>query len=124
MVFMAISNVGNSYTCALNTTPYNNPFFDNMNPPLLYQSPSPSHLTANIIITSGNDTWVDLVLLNPRRSQPPHPIHTHSNRAFIIDAGEGYPNWSSVSEAAKAIPEASTLLVCRTEKDMSHRRWT
>jgi FtsP/CotA-like multicopper oxidase with cupredoxin domain len=36
---------------------------------------------------------------------PPHPIHKHSNKAFIIGQGVGAWNWTTVAEAATVIPQ-------------------
>ncbi|KAF1935929.1 hypothetical protein EJ02DRAFT_427971 [Clathrospora elynae] len=103
-IFMTMGNVGNSYTWALNATPFNH-IVDEMNPPLLYQPPFASNPGGNITITTNNNTWVDLILLNPFPHQPPHPIHKHANRVFIIGIGTGAFNWTSVADAAEAIPD-------------------
>lgn len=38
--------------------------------------------------------------------QPPHPIHKHSNRYFVIGYGQGSFDYESVEEAMKYIPES------------------
>ncbi|KAF1845017.1 multicopper oxidase [Cucurbitaria berberidis CBS 394.84] len=103
--FMTMGNVGNSYTWALNSTPFNHPALDDSNPPLLYQTPNAHNPGGNITIATKNNTWVDLIFLVPGANQPPHPIHKHSNRAFIIGSGIGRFNWTSVAEAAKVVPQ-------------------
>lgn len=103
--FLTTGSVQNSYTWALNVTPFNHPTLDDANSPLLYQPPNANNPGGNITIVTKNNTWVDLIFLVPALRQPPHPIHKHSNRAFIIGAGEGTFNWTSVAEAAKVIPQ-------------------
>ncbi|CAO2655528.1 Nn.00g043310.m01.CDS01 [Neocucurbitaria sp. VM-36] len=103
--FMHMGSVGNSYTWALNSTPFDHPFLDDSNPPLLYQAPDANNPGGNITIVTKNNTWVDMIFLVPGGNHPPHPIHKHSNRGFIIGSGEGLFNWTSVAEAAKAMPQ-------------------
>lgn len=102
--FLTMLTVGNSYTWALNATPFSHMAIDN-GEPLLYQPPSASNPGSNITLVTRNDTWVDLIFIVSSLGQPPHPIHKHSNRAFIIGAGEGAFNWTSVADAAAAIPQ-------------------
>jgi FtsP/CotA-like multicopper oxidase with cupredoxin domain len=104
-IFLNMAAAGNSYTWALNSTPFSHTMLDNLNLPLLYQSPSYSNPGGDITITTQNNTWVDLVFLNSLPNQPPHPIHKHSNGVFIIGEGEGDFNWNTVAEAAEAVPE-------------------
>ncbi|KAJ4371150.1 hypothetical protein N0V83_004366 [Neocucurbitaria cava] len=103
--FMHTGTIGNSYTWALNSTPFNHPMIDDSNPPLLYQLPNANNPGGDITIVTKNNTWVDLIFLVPGGNTPPHPIHKHSNRGFIIGSGEGQFNWTSVAEAAQAIPQ-------------------
>ncbi|KAL4913503.1 multicopper oxidase-domain-containing protein [Aspergillus aurantiobrunneus] len=60
----------------------------------------------NITVSTRNGTWVDLVFDVANALQPPHPIHKHSNKFFVIGQGEGRWNYPSVAEAAKHIPES------------------
>jgi FtsP/CotA-like multicopper oxidase with cupredoxin domain len=107
--FLTSGNVGNSYTWALNSTPFSQFTLDDMSP-LLYGPPDPSNPGGNVTLVTQNNTWVDLVFLVPNLSQPPHPIHKHGNKVFILGAGEGEFVWSSVAEAALAIPESFNLV--------------
>lgn len=59
----------------------------------------------NLTIGTHNGTWVDLVFDVANALQPPHPIHKHSNKFFVIGQGEGKWNYSSVAEAMHYIPE-------------------
>lgn len=74
--------------------------------PLLFD---PTQTLANdneLVIKTKNNTWVDLILTNPGPLGPSHPIHKHSNKAFIIGQGSGTWNYSSVTDAAAAQPES------------------
>lgn len=104
--FMTMGTVESSYIWVLNATPFDHLNFDNVNPPLLYQPPDPNNPGGNITIVTKNNTWVDLVFINPFGNQPAHPIHKHSNRGFVIGAGGGDFKWGSVAEAAAAIPQS------------------
>lgn len=75
--------------------------------PLLFNTSSiPSDLT----ILTTNGTWIDLILSVEQPLQPPHPIHKHSNKYFVIGQGNGLWNYSSVAEAMQYIPESFNLV--------------
>jgi FtsP/CotA-like multicopper oxidase with cupredoxin domain len=107
--FLNMSKVGNSAAWALNTTPLSHLVLDNVASPLLWQNPNSSLTSTNVTITTRNDTWIDLVFISHQLLAPPHPIHKHSNRAFIIGQGEGIFEWKSIAEAAAASPENFNL---------------
>lgn len=107
--FLNMSTVGNSYTWALNSTPLSHTMLDDMAPPLLWQQPNASLTGSNITIVTKNNTWVDLVFISHQLQAPPHPIHKHSNRAFIIGSGTGPFEWKTVAEAEAAIPQNFNL---------------
>ncbi|KAJ5279857.1 hypothetical protein N7478_005229 [Penicillium angulare] len=75
--------------------------------PVLF-NPQTTELASALKIETKNNTWVDIVfqLAIPEGTylQPPHPIHKHSNKAFLIGASQGKFNWSSISDAAKDSP--------------------
>ncbi|KAF2689829.1 multicopper oxidase [Lentithecium fluviatile CBS 122367] len=106
---MTFDKVGKSFIWALNESVFN-PAIDDSNPPLLYQQPSASNPGGNITITTKNNTWVDLIFTVVTLNQPPHPIHKHSSKFFINGQGEGAFNWTSVADAAAAIPENFNLV--------------
>jgi FtsP/CotA-like multicopper oxidase with cupredoxin domain len=108
--FLHMGTVGNSFTWALNSTPISHPRLDNMDPPLLYDAPNVDRTGGNITIVTKNNTWVDLVMVNHVPGSPPHPIHKHTNKGFILGSGEGEFNWTSVAEAAAAIPQNFDLV--------------
>lgn len=78
--------------------------------PLLY-NPNASDIAPALKITTKNNTWVDIVFQldvgDPSVTpvQPPHPMHKHSNKMFVIGAGQGTFEWSSVDEAIAASPQ-------------------
>ncbi|KAJ4295274.1 hypothetical protein N0V90_007285 [Kalmusia sp. IMI 367209] len=108
-VKLTLNTAGSSYLWALNDTAFDRAI-DNSNPPLLYQDPLTSGVGGNITITTKNNTWVDLIFHVATVGQPPHPIHKHSNKGFIIGQGEGNFTWSSVAEAVTEIPESFNLI--------------
>ncbi|KAJ8119084.1 hypothetical protein OPT61_g78 [Boeremia exigua] len=107
--FLTSGSVGNSYTWALNATPFSHAAFDNT-VPLLYLPPALANGDGNITLVTKNATWIDLVFLVPNLSQPPHPIHKHGNRAFILGAGAGNFTWPDVASAAAERPELFNLV--------------
>ncbi|THC97792.1 hypothetical protein EYZ11_002708 [Aspergillus tanneri] len=74
--------------------------------PLLFD---PSAAKTDLSIKTLNGTWVDLVFHVVSSLQPPHPIHKHSNKFFVIGQGNGAWKYSSVAEAMKVIPESFNL---------------
>ncbi|KAL4941374.1 hypothetical protein BDV06DRAFT_229759 [Aspergillus oleicola] len=60
----------------------------------------------NLTIATHNGTWVDIIFDVANPLQPPHPIHKHSNKFFVIGQGEGKWTYSSVAEAIQYIPES------------------
>lgn len=74
--------------------------------PLLFNPYSAEAQNSNLTITTNNGTWVDLVISVLGPIGPPHPIHKHSNKAFIVGQGVGAWNWTTVAEAAAVIPQS------------------
>jgi hypothetical protein len=81
--------------------------------PLLFNPNSPEASNNGLTIWTKNNTWVHIVLevtlgpANPAR--PPHPIHKHSNKGYIIGRGDGVFNYSSVAGATTCIPESFNI---------------
>ncbi|MCJ1399074.1 hypothetical protein MMC11_002276 [Xylographa trunciseda] len=81
--------------------------------PLLFNPNSAGALNPNNTIRTKNNTWVDIIMQvnvapeNP--AQPPHPVHKHSNKAYLIGSGDGIFNYSSVAQAMENIPENFNL---------------
>ena len=76
--------------------------------PLLYTSSPSTAGNASLTIRTQNNTWIDIILQstiapsNP--AQPPHPIHKHGNKGYLIGSGSGTFVWPTVAEAQKATP--------------------
>lgn len=74
---------------------------------------NPNAYDPSLIIRTINGTWVDIILqvvLNAAApAQPAHPTHKHSNKGYLIGAGTGTFNYSTVAEAMKVIPGSFNL---------------
>lgn len=73
--------------------------------PMLYNPHSVEATNRDLVVRTQNDTWVDLVLAVTDAFGPPHPMHKHSNKMYIIGQGTGNWTWNSVAEAAAAQPQ-------------------
>ncbi|KAL9121114.1 MAG: hypothetical protein Q9187_002328 [Circinaria calcarea] len=77
--------------------------------PLLFDPHQPDGKDSALTITTYNNTWVDIIMHVQFNShnplQPPHIIHKHSNKAYMIATNLGRFNWTTVAEAQKVIPE-------------------
>ena len=71
--------------------------------PLLYADPS-TVTESDLILKTTNGTWVDLVIRTQGPLAQPHPMHKHSNKAYVLGKGIGNWTWSTVAEAAAALP--------------------
>ncbi|GKT49756.1 laccase abr2 [Colletotrichum spaethianum] len=91
---------GQSYNWALNDTIY--PMGLDNETPLLFQPDPERH--NNVTITTKNGTWVDLIFQAAAFPMPPHPIHKHGNKMYLLGQGDGLFKWNNVAEAAKEIP--------------------
>ena len=82
-------------------------------PLLLNLNSSAAQADGKIVIRTTSDSWVDFVLqvgANPEQPQQyPHPMHKHSNKAYIIGSALGLFTWSSVADAIEAVPHAFDL---------------
>jgi FtsP/CotA-like multicopper oxidase with cupredoxin domain len=85
---------------------------DNQAPLLFTDSPSTAG-NDSLTIRTYNNTWIDIILqvtLGPQNpAQPPHPIHKHSNKGYLIGSGTGAFNYSSVAEAIRHIPQSFNI---------------
>ena len=82
--------------------------------PLLFNQPSSAvSASEDLYLTTYNATWVDLILqVNLSDSapvQPPHTIHKHSNKAYIIGAGLGAFLWPNADTAIRERPDLFDL---------------
>lgn len=74
--------------------------------PLMYQDPSQIP-DSDLIIKTKKGQWVDFILKVEGPLAEPHPIHKHSNKAYILGSGIGSFNWSTVAEAAAVLPNTT-----------------
>jgi FtsP/CotA-like multicopper oxidase with cupredoxin domain len=107
LVRLSMRVAGQSYEWALNNTVY--PMALDSANPLLFNRP-PLMPENNVTISTRNGTWVDLLFQSVTAPMPPHPLHKHGNKMFMIGAGEGAFNYSSVEEAIAAIPQNFNLV--------------
>ncbi|KAE8343968.1 hypothetical protein BDV24DRAFT_172300 [Aspergillus arachidicola] len=99
-----VDHIGNSYSWTLGNHSY--PQSNEEVTPLLFNR---SSIPTKYTITTLNNTWVDLIVNVTTGGQPPHPIHKHSNKYFVIGSGSGAFRYHSVAEAVKDIPQSFNL---------------
>ncbi|KAF2217256.1 hypothetical protein CERZMDRAFT_31879 [Cercospora zeae-maydis SCOH1-5] len=73
--------------------------------PLLYNPNSQEANNRDLVVRTQNNTWVDLVFFVTDTFGPAHPMHKHSNKAYVIGKGVGNWTWDTVAEAAAAQPQ-------------------
>jgi FtsP/CotA-like multicopper oxidase with cupredoxin domain len=74
--------------------------------PLLFDQPT-SVPKSDLILRTKTGQWVDLIVKVAGPLAQPHPMHKHSNKAFVLGQGVGNFSWSSVAEAAKVVPKGT-----------------
>lgn len=102
--FLDVARFNASYRWILGSSDF--PLSVEESPPLLFNR---SAAKPDLSISTRNGTWVDLIFRVTGPLQPPHPIHKHSNKFFVIGQGNGVFNYTSVTEARKHIPESFNL---------------
>ncbi|KAJ4165921.1 hypothetical protein LMH87_007524 [Akanthomyces muscarius] len=100
---------GASYLWAMNSTRFQPDEMDSRTPPFLFQRPE-AHADSNVTLATRNNTWVDLVLFASMFPMPPHPIHKHGSKMYMIGSGTGKFKWASVDEAVKEVPDRFNLV--------------
>jgi FtsP/CotA-like multicopper oxidase with cupredoxin domain len=87
------------------------PFSLNRQEPLLFNpNELAKHDLSDLTIRNKNGSWVDLVVLLQGQVQPPHPLHKHSNKFYMIGSGVSTWNFSSVAEAKNVMPQSFNLI--------------
>lgn len=71
--------------------------------PLLTEDPS-TIATSDLVYKTTMGQWVDLIVQTDGPLAQPHPMHKHSNKAYVLGRGVGPWSWSTVDEAAAALP--------------------
>lgn len=98
---LTLGRINSSWEWTLDGTTFLPANLDTMVPALY--NPQSFELDPSLKIETKNDTWVDIIfqlaIPAPTKLQPPHPIHKHSNKAFLIGSGMGNFTWGSVKEA-------------------------
>lgn len=100
---------GASYLWALNRTRLQPNELDHYAPPMLFDKQAVS-MQDNVTIATKNNTWVDLILFSSVTPMPPHPIHKHGVKMYLIGSGTGEFRWNSVEEAMEEIPGQFNLV--------------
>ena len=74
--------------------------------PFLFQDPATTAAQwPNNTISTTTGHWVDLIVIADASTlQPPHAMHKHSNKFFVIGEGSGAFPYSTVDEAVAALP--------------------
>ncbi|KAH7003157.1 multicopper oxidase-domain-containing protein [Fusarium venenatum] len=98
---------GASYLWALNSTGLMSQDLDERRPTLFNPQP---YINNNVTISTKLGQWVDLVFVAALFPQPPHPIHKHGSKMYMLGAGTGHFRWNSVEEAIKEIPDQFNLV--------------
>lgn len=106
--FLSLGRINSSWEWTLDGTTFLPANLASMEPALY--NPSAPGLDSHLKIETRNDTWVDivfqLVIEEPTKLQPPHPIHKHSNKAFLMATGHGKFSWKSLAEASQESPDS------------------
>ncbi|KAK3365614.1 Cupredoxin [Lasiosphaeria ovina] len=107
---LSLRIAGRSFDWALNETQFPGPAQADTptSPVVLFKPDANRH--DNLTMSTRNNTWVDLVFLSTTVPMPPHPIHKHGNKMWLLGQGSGPFKWATVAEAAKAIPQSFNLV--------------
>jgi FtsP/CotA-like multicopper oxidase with cupredoxin domain len=60
--------------------------------------------TSDLVLKTTMGQVVDLIVKVQGPLAQPHPMHKHSNKAYVLGKGLGAFNWSTVAEAAAVLP--------------------
>jgi FtsP/CotA-like multicopper oxidase with cupredoxin domain len=105
---LSLGRINSSWQWTLDGTAFLPANLATMKPALL--DPKAPGINSALKIETKNDTWVDIVfqLVIPASTklQPPHPMHKHSNKAFLMAAGQGKFTWGSLEQAATESPQS------------------
>ncbi|KAF9883864.1 hypothetical protein FE257_002707 [Aspergillus nanangensis] len=103
---LTLGRINSSWEWKLDGSSFLPADLDTMRPAIL--DVDAPQLASALKITTNNDTWVDIVfqvhVQDPTPVQPPHPIHKHSNKAFLLGGARGKFQWKSIEEAMQASP--------------------
>lgn len=101
---------GASYLWAMNSSGLDPAVLDHEEPIILFHPDAAATRNGNFTILSAKDAWIDLVFYASTYPMPPHPIHKHGVKMFVIGSGTGPFKWKSVDDAVKDIPHRFNLV--------------
>ncbi|KAI9375833.1 laccase-1 [Aspergillus egyptiacus] len=104
----AMTRINNSYSWSLGSDVLYEPEITS-DTPLIFESDPFSVIADKYVLTAPSNSWVDIVLEIVANEHdpihPPHPIHKHGNRAYIIGHGSGKFMWENVHQAETERPD-------------------
>lgn len=110
---LAIGRIDNPHTYTMNTKHLYPVNFQQDKPLLFYPNATLDTENENLVVRTKNGSWVDLILqvstLPGDMAAFEHFIHKHGSKTWRIGFGEGYWNYTSVSEAMKDRPKDFNL---------------
>jgi FtsP/CotA-like multicopper oxidase with cupredoxin domain len=106
---MDITKTDTAYTWTLGGIESFNMSLENLQP-LLFNKSAPLASDSNLVWSTTNGTWVDIIIQVAGPLAEPHPIHKHSNKAYIIGTGLGPFGYTDVAAAIAAEPESFNLV--------------
>ncbi|PGH10994.1 hypothetical protein AJ79_05145 [Helicocarpus griseus UAMH5409] len=77
--------------------------------PILFDLDGPLATNKNLTFPTKNGTWVDIILKTDGLFNPPHPMHKHSHKVYVIGKGTGQFPWDTVEDAVKEVPQFFNL---------------
>jgi FtsP/CotA-like multicopper oxidase with cupredoxin domain len=63
----------------------------------------------DLTIATKKNQWIDLIFVTATRPTPPHPIHKHGNKMFLLGSGVGDFPYNTVEEAVAAGLKLNTV---------------
>ena len=56
----------------------------------------------DLSINTKKNQWIDIIFITATKPTPPHPVHKHGNKMFLLGSGVGAFPWATVEEAKAA----------------------
>lgn len=64
-----------------------------------------------VFMSTNNNTWVDMLFFATGTGpMPPHPVHKHGNKMYILASGHGTFPWKTINDAIDARPDLFNLV--------------
>lgn len=110
--FLEIDHAGAAWEWTLNGQDAYPMDVDILQNPILFDPNGPFPANISVIIARTTlDQVVDIVIkVSATSLQPPHAIHRHGTKAYLLGSGNGPFNYSNVAEAASAMPGSINLV--------------